>query len=191
MAADDLIAIPRAAIQDLIGGLSGFACYWDGDAQNYDTTYIRLNVMAYRTIGVDEVREEYDSANDQIKTVLCGLRAFTLNIRVDSYSMNEPGYEILERIRRRLRGGAAKQILREEGLALTKMTNPITDLDELGDNRPIYAAMWDVGMTFAVNEVDTQPQGGGGYIKDAPATGTLTGTQHDPKTLNIDPNPQT
>src|SRR5271166_2561031 len=121
--ADNLTAIPRGAILDLIGGISGYKCYWDGDGMDNDTTYVRLSIVGYRSTGIDETRTEYDPAEDQIVTILCGNRLFTLSIRVDSYEMSTPGYEILESIRRRLRGGAARYVLEMAGVSLTKMNN--------------------------------------------------------------------
>lgn len=183
--ADGLTTIPRAAIADLIAGISGYKCYWDGDALDYDTTYVSLNVVGYHSIGIDEVREDYDAATDQILTTMCGNRAFSLSIRADSYEMEEPAYEILERIRRRLQGGAAAELLLQEGVSITTTTNPIHDLTVVADNRPVYASTWDVGMAFAVNEVDTQPMGGGKPAKGVTVHGTLSGGQA-PVTLDAD-----
>jgi len=165
--------------------MCGYKVFWDGDGLDFDDTQIQLNILAYRTVGVDETREEYDPVRDELATTLCGLRAFTLSIRADSYDMGEPAYEILERIRRRLRGGAARVVLEETGLALTTLTNPIVDLDVVADNRPIYSSTWDVGMAFAVNEVDVQALGGGKVAAGVEATGTVTGSQNDPITVPI------
>ena len=177
MAADNLVAIPRAALRDLIGGLSGYACYWEGDAVLNDTTYMSLDIMAYRGWGTDEIRQSYDATTDQLRTLLCGIRQFTLVIRADSFVMDEPGYEILERIRTRLRSGAANELMDEEGLALVKM-HPIVSPSYQADNRPVYRSLMDVEMQFAVNDLDVTPEGRGDYIADAPTTGTVTDGVH-------------
>lgn len=189
--ADGLTAIPRAPLLDLIAGLSGVRTYWDGDGLDYDETYCRLSVVGYRSFAPDEIREEYDEVNDQILTTVCGTRLFTLSIRVDSYSDTEPGFEILERVRRRLRGGAARQVLEQEGIAITVLTNPVIDLDAVADNRSVWAATWDVGMAIAVNETDVQPLGGGKTATGATVTGTVTGGQTDPITVVVAAPPGT
>ena len=170
--AADLVAIPRAAIRDLIGGLAGYACYWDGDAINNDSTYISLSISAYRGWGTDEIRISYDSKTDQMRTLLCGVRQFTLSIRVDSFVMGEPGYETCERIRRRFRGGAARELLEAEGLALVRFFPVVDPPGAESDNRPIYSSILDVALQFAVNDLDVTPLTGGDYIAHAPTTGT-------------------
>jgi hypothetical protein len=173
--ADDLVAIPRGAIRDLIAGLSDFSTYWQGDAVMYEETYISLDIMAYTALGTDEQRQSYDASTDELGSLSCGLRLFTLSIRVDSYSMDLPGYEVCERIRRRLRAGAAREVMEDTGLALVRI-HPITNLSVVADNRPVFCSVMDVVMSFAVNEQDSTPATGGDYIADAPTTGTLTDT---------------
>lgn len=168
-----MTALPRAVLTDLIGGLSGFSCFWDGDPEQFNDTYIKLNVMAYRSVGQDEIRRTYDPQKDEVQTVTCGLRYFTLSIKVISYNLDLPGTDVLENIRRRLRSGAAREIMESEGLAYTKC-HPIVDLGAVADNRSVFASTMDVGFGFAVNEVDITPLGGGKYIVDAPTTGTVT-----------------
>lgn len=172
-----LIGIPRAALLDLVGGLAQIdAVIWDGEAVptlGAEGSYATLNVSAYRGKGTDETVRGYDGTNDQISTTAYGVRLFTLAIRVDSYSFDSPAYETLERVRRRLRGGSARTLMQQEGLALIDI-QPIVDLDLVADNRPIFSSSMDVRFSFAVSETD--PTAGGDYISGTGTTPAVPGT---------------
>lgn len=181
-----LTAIPRAALKDLIQGLAQIdAVLWDGESEptlGAEGSWATLNIMAYRGKGTDETRQDFDEANDQISTSANGIRLFTLSIRVDSYSFDSPAYETLEQIRRRIRGGAARLLMQQEGLALVDI-QPISDLDKVADNRLMYSSSMDIRFSFAVSEAD--PSAGGDYIKQAGITGTVSDGVNN-TTINAD-----
>jgi hypothetical protein len=172
--------IPRGAIRDLIAGIGQIRTQWNGDVVAYHgegDSWATLDVMAYRGKGIDEQRQVYDSARDELNTNSCGNRLFTLTIRVDSYDFSLPAYELLEKIRRRFRQGAAQALLQDMGVALVKFF-PIVDLNVEADNRPVYASTMDVALAFTVNELDGQA--GGDYIASVGGTPTTPGVVPNP-----------
>lgn len=171
-----LVAIPRAALMDLVSGIGALTTIWDGEPQptlGAGGSWATLNISAYGGKGTDETRTDYDETSDQVATSTNGLRRFTLSIRVDSYAFDTPAYETLETIRRRLRGGAARQLMQAEGFALID-THPITDLSKVVDNRPVFSSVMDVRFSFAVSE--SEPSFTGDYIASTGTTPAVPGT---------------
>jgi hypothetical protein len=172
--------IPRADLLQLIQGIGQIAVIWNGEAVPYhgaDDAWATLDIMSYRGKGIDQQRQAYDAVRDELSTNQCGIRLFTLTIRVDSYSFDLPAYELLEKVRRRLRGGASMALLRDMGVALVNF-HPIVDLNVIADNRPVYASTMDVAMSFTVNETDGQA--GGDYIASVGDTPTTPGIVPNP-----------
>lgn len=174
-----LTGIPRAALRDLVGGIAQIdEVIWDGESVptlGVGGSWATLNITAYRGKGTDETREDFDAPKDQVSTTINGVRLFTLTIRVDSYSFDTPAYETLETIRRRLRGGSARTLMQQEGLALVDI-QPITDLNVIADNRPVFASVMDVRFSIAVSEAD--PGFTGDYVAETTIAGSLTDGQH-------------
>jgi hypothetical protein len=180
MSATDNTVIPRGAIRELISGIGQIRASWSGDVVAYHgegDSWATLDIMAYQGRGIDQQRQMYDNVRDELSTNSCGNRIFTLVIRVDSYDMELPAYELLEKIRRRLRQGAAMALLRDMGVSLVKF-HPIVDLNVIADNRPVFASTMDVVMLFTVNETDGQA--GGDYIASVGDTPTTPGVVPNP-----------
>jgi hypothetical protein len=180
MSSTNNTAIPRGAIQDLISGIGQIKVQWNGDVVSFHgegDSWATLDVMAYRGKGIDQQRQTYDTNRDELSTNSCGNRLFTLTIRVDSYSFDLPAYELLEKIRRRLRGGASMALLRDMGVSLVSF-HPIVDLNVIADNRPVFASTMDVALLFTVNETDGQA--GGDYIASVGDTPTQPGIVPNP-----------
>ena len=180
MSSTNNTVIPRADLKTLISGIGQIAAIWNGEAVPYHgegDSWATMDVMAYRGRGIDQQRQAYDNVRDELSTNSCGIRLFTLTIRIDSYDFELPAYELLEKIRRRLRGGAAMALLQDMGVALVKFF-PIIELNVEADNRPVFASTMDVAMSFAVNETDGEA--GGDYIASVGDTPTQAGIQPNP-----------
>ncbi len=180
-------ALPRADMLNLVQFLTrtnvapkGYKVIWDGEPWTFmganngrPGAFIEISISNFRSMGVDDYRQEFDEATLTMTSVLCGVRQFTLTLDCRSYDGNIPSFDILEVIRLRLnnpRNVTAKKQLQSVGLSVAKV-HPMVELPEKTDQRFVWRTSLDVVFNWASNDVTGDD--GGEIIA---TVGTVAGT---------------
>jgi hypothetical protein len=161
--------LPRGAIAELISALTvcdfaptGWEVVWqteplpfEGLRNDTPGAYIELGVNSFRSIGVDDYRQQESDANpDVLESVFYGLRAFTLVLDCHSFAPSVPAWDILEGIRLQLcnpRSVTCRATWNAAGLAFLR-AHPTVNLNYTGkgdvDNREISRSTMDVELSW-------------------------------------------
>lgn len=174
--------IPRAKILQLIEHLSGVETVWTdtpepfvGPRNGFPGALAELAIGTYLSRGVDDIRTEYDPVKDSNVQSINGNRQFTLSIRVKSYDLGNTAFDILERVRTRLRGQNAKWAFGDAGLGLVDIVSIVPIPNSVDDNREVSMANMDVRFNFAVSVEDDDATGNGtNYIQTVNSSGQLS-----------------
>jgi len=152
------------------------AVVWEGQASKYpDRPYGILHMNAFRNVGTDEHRDDYDGDQEQGKEVVrttCGHRLFTLGCKVRSRD-NRPGkaaFALLEKARTSLAQMWALNMFKQAELAVVGAEGMVDLPGEFDDRQESFASM-DVIMCGVVNVTDPRDQGG--YINTVEVTSDM------------------
>lgn len=162
-------SLPRADLKNLIAQLTrtnvapkGCPVIWDGESVPFigqvngrPGAYIELDIMGYRSIGVDDYRQVFNPATLTMTSAMAGLRQFTLTLDCRSYDGDTPAFDILEVVRLRLnnlRSVTARQALQAANLSVVKI-QPMVELAEKADTRFVWRSSLDVIFNWASNDV--------------------------------------
>jgi len=127
---------------------------------------VDLKVTTVVGVGGDEWRYEMrdvpnaDPPRQDLYEIVCGLRRFTLNVKVTVAEEQDSrwAFSVIERIRTRLYFSRSFNRMLEVGVDITDVLNG-TDATFTSDKVRWSCATLDVVMTAVVNEVDTIPTG--------------------------------
>jgi hypothetical protein len=203
--------LPKNEIRNLIAALTvtdyapqGWPVVWTVDPIPIlglvnDTlgAYLELSINAYRSVGVDDYRQKFNTETNALDSVYYGLRLFTLSMDCRSFAPDIPAWDILESIRLRMnnpRSVTANQVFKATGLSWIR-SHPMVALNTYDketdtDNRMIWRAVLDVEFSWASRAQVTDDAGSwiqtvGDVPFDSP-----TGTSSIPGTLyNADGTP--
>lgn len=190
--------LPRDAIKNLITTLTvtswaptGWSVIWSTEQEPFegirnDTlgAWIELGISAYRSLGQDDYRQQFNATTNAFESAYYGLRMFTLTIDVRSFDSDVPAWDVIESIRLRLnnaRSVTARALLQAVNLAVVRI-HPSQSLNyvERGDidNRMIWRQVMDIEFTWlSAAQVTDDP---GAWIQTVDGGGTIPGTIYDP-----------
>jgi hypothetical protein len=175
------MTLPLYALQNLVTNLSdqtptilvGEPMPFLGVRDGRPGKYYELSITGYQSKGVDEYRSNMGTTPataNILYSSLNGVRAFTLQIKAESWDKFALAYDMLETVRLRLRSVSAKYVLQNNGLALIGFPNGTVTIAAYSE--AISAAVLDVRFAYASTETATDDSGG--TIATAPVTGTLS-----------------
>lgn len=109
---------PKKQLRDMVEAISGVQAQWVTDRQAHwgqDSTReqarIIVGMQAYRSVGHDERRIQYDAQTGGNDFFAVGVRQFTMTLRAESLDPNLEAFDLLERVRFRLRGQIARSYM--------------------------------------------------------------------------------
>lgn len=132
-----------------------------------------LQLRSPRGVGVDETRREYDVGTDANVVTQCGIRVFTVSVRIENDSQT-PGEETVGALagvlRTRLRRGSIRDALHTAGIALLSIERTVdADYRTPGEGRWCSASVTDLQLSAAENDLDTTDSGD--FIESVQGTG--------------------
>lgn len=177
---------PRETLLQVLNLVSGVQVVWSslkrplqGLRPGTENAWLIAGVQSYRSVGVDERRFSFNPSTGQNDVIVVGQREFTLVVRARSLNADILAFDLLERVRFRLRGTPAKSLMIPT-IALVDF-GPIVDLPDstftVGDvRRAMSEATLDVMMACIVSADPGEP-GEGDWIQSvAPATAIPDGS---------------
>lgn len=121
-----------------------------------------LHLRSPRGVGVDETRREYDADTDANVVTQCGVRVFTVSVRIENDSQT-PGEEsvgaLASLLRTRLRRGAVLGALQTAGIALMTIERTVDADYREPTGRWVSASVTDLQLSAAENDLDTTDAG--------------------------------
>jgi hypothetical protein len=135
-----------------------------------EKAWIFVGLSAYQSVGVDEVRQVYAPPPiDQNQTILVGQRQFTLTLRAESLDTTLEAFDLLERVRFRMRSATIRALMTPT-IALRDFAAMVPLGDETvnlgGMAMAIQVATLDIRMACVVG-ADPQDLGEENYIASA------------------------
>lgn len=169
--------LPKGQILALVQAISGVQCVWStakrpqlGAQPGLEHAWIELTAQSWRGIGVDELRQVLNPVTNALDNMTIGQRAFTLVLKAKSLDLNLEAFDLLERVRFRIRSAGARAIM-VPTLALVDLqpiqTFPESTYSVGAVSRVLLTASMDVRMACVV----AAPQGDAGdgdFITVAP-----------------------
>jgi hypothetical protein len=177
--------LPKATLIQLIQLTSGLqSVVWATDRRPHlgqqpgrEHAWITLAMQSWQNIGVDELRYSFNAATGNNDSVTVGQRSFTLVVRASSLDPTLEAFDLLERIRFRLRSAQARALM-VPTLALRDIqaiqTFPDAVANAGGVARTLLSASMDVRMLCVVG-ADQGDAGEGTFIETAPVPAPAVG----------------
>lgn len=153
--------LPKALLLQLITTISGVQVVWVTDKRpgilgqqaGKEHAWITLALQSWKNEGVDELRYVFNPATQNNDAMTIGQRSFTLVCKAYSLDPNLEAFDLLERVRFRLRSGTARSIM-VPVLALRDIQPIATFPESLAQAgqaaRTLLAAQMDVRMLCVV-----------------------------------------
>jgi hypothetical protein len=170
--------LPKQTLINIVKVCSGVGVVWGtarrphmGQTAGKENAWIRLSILSYNRVGVDELRTQFDPVNNVTDCILVGQRQFTLNITARSMDPTLEAFDLCERVAYRLRTSTARDLFGD--LLSLRDIQPIQVLnDEAADDRIVLAASMDVRWNSTVY-TDPNEAGEGQFAESAKQTGQL------------------
>jgi hypothetical protein len=178
--------LPKQALLQLVATLSGCQVLWRTDAApavpgiapGTERARIWIRVSSFGEIGVDEERELYNVNTGMNELLNIGQRQFTLSCRAEGFtpqSQIEP-YDLLERVRFRMRTETAKAIFAPANLSLRDI-QPMISSEMRVDNRMIPFATMDIRWNWvAIWDPNPDNELEGNWIQTVDVNNVVPGT---------------
>ncbi len=174
--------VPKAVLQTLIETLSGVQAVWSTDPSpdlgrraGTERAWIILNLQSFRNVGTDELRQAYDPTTDSNVNLQLGNRQFTLSCGARSLDATLEAYDLLERVRFRLRTATARAIFAPANLSLRDIQAVQVLSGKVAGTQALKAASMDVRWNWMA-AADPLDPGQGDYIATVNGDGTTNGT---------------
>lgn len=167
--------IPRDQIADIVKTASGAqSVIWQAEALPFEPdNYVELAVLADVPMGRDEYRQSFDEERDAVAYTAVGWRKITLTAKAYSYDARCPAFEILEKLRRRLRMPTASNALLALNVSVASFAASV-QLPTTQDNREVSVHSMDIIVFFV--ETETDYSNDGSYIKEVNTGDSVPGT---------------
>jgi len=112
-----------------------------------------LHVISSIGIGVDEIKQKYNTGTELIDLTQTGNRRFTVSVLVESYNQADAktAHEYIERLRSCLERSQIKDLLREANLTILPLPASV-DLSDFRDDRAVSVASLDLPFLFLSTE---------------------------------------
>ena len=170
--------LPKQTLIDIVKACSGVGVSWVTDKGGHhgqrigtENAWIKLQILSYSHVGVDELRTMLDPVNNVSVVTLVGQRQFTLNLMARSMDPTLEAFDLCERVAYRLRTTAAQDhfggVLSLRDIQAIHVLN-----EEVLDDRLVLAASMDIRWNSVVY-TDPNEAGEGGFIQSAAGNGTL------------------
>jgi hypothetical protein len=176
--------LPKDKLELLIRTISGVQCVWStsrrphlGQRPGTEQAWIFLSAQSLIGVGVDELRQVFNPVTGQNDSITVGQRQCTLVLRAESLDPSLQAFDLLERVRFRLRGATARALMVPTiSLRDIQATRVLPDakVDMGGTERALLCATMDVRLNFVVAADQLDP-GEGDYIAAAPLPAPVVG----------------
>jgi hypothetical protein len=176
---------PLETLLTLVRTLSGVQAVWTTRKRGFlglrpgtEKAWIVVSAQSYLSIGVDELRTQYDPARGENALLLRGQRSVTLVLRAMSETQTLQAFDLLERVRFRMRTQVARAIM--VPLIALKDFGPIVTLDDEttttgGVERRVLVATMDIRLLYVVGAAPGDPDEGA-FIGSTNGGGVIPGT---------------
>jgi hypothetical protein len=181
-------SFPAEDVRTIITGLTGLNAervQWDGEEipflgvdEDGNSGRLVLQIIATRTVGVDDAVREYPDA-DTTKITYSGLRIRTVQITAENFE-DEEGTDTLEELRLKLVDEDTDALFEACGLSLAS-SEDVRAIDATGGNRVLPWATLDLTFNQTVTRVvEKDTSTGDTYINEVEMAGdpelTVAGT---------------
>jgi hypothetical protein len=176
---------PKDQLINVVQTIAGVQVVWRTAARpllaqrpGTEWAWIMLSVQSYVSVGIDELRQQLNAQQTALDSIVVGLRHFTLVCRAYSIDATLQAFDLLERVRFRIRSATAHDLM-VPTVALRDMgeVRPLDDatIDLAGSKRTLLAAMLDIRMACVLAD-DPRVAGEGDFIETANGGGLIPGT---------------
>lgn len=172
------VTVPKDSLRALFAGLAGVPAsnvIWDGEPvpmvapkAGQVQGLLTLDVVARRTLGVDEERRTYNPDGSMTLT-LGGQRELVISLRADMYG-SEEAFDLLENVRVGVGQDDVRASFRAAGVAFTQASN-VQPLPGTVDNRAISVASLDFFFNQAVTKTVNVAADVGNWIETVEISG--------------------
>ena len=153
--------------------------------------YLELNVSGFRSVGVDDYRQDTDTTTGNLVSAYYGVREFTLSIDCRSFAQDVPAWDILEALRLQMnnpRSVTVRAALIAMGISLIRCHSIVTLSPEKQDvdTRQIWRAVLDLEFNWLAKAQSVDDSGAtidtiGVVADDAPVgTNVVVGVVSNP-----------
>lgn len=168
--------LPKQQLLTLFETISGVQVRWNtgqrpllGQRPGTEKAWLLVGLQGWRELGTDELRVKYNPETNSNDEMLIGQRTFTAALQAFSLDPELDAYDLLERVRFRVRTQAARALM-VPILALRDFQQilvlPPDQAATVGGHIVLRATM-DVRMNCVIGASPNDP-GGGGIIETAP-----------------------
>ena len=169
--------LPKEQILKLLREISGVEVVWSTGARGLlgyqpssERAWLLANVQGWRELGTDELRVVWNPVRNANDEMLVGQRTFTLALQAFSVDPEIEAFDLLERVRFRMRTQEARALM-VPTLALRDFQDvrqlPPMESQQGSMSHIVLRASMDVRMNCVVG-ADPQDPSGGGIIATAP-----------------------
>ena len=155
--------LPKPTLTTIFQLASGVQVYWStsrtpqrGQKVSTEHAWITASMRSVATIAVDEKRLAWNPVTNTNETTVVAHRAFTVSLRAESFDTTLEAYDLLERVRIRLRGPQIRALM-EPTIALETIKNITALPDQDLDGRALRVAVLDVRMRCALTFANMDP----------------------------------
>ena len=175
--------LPQAQLLELVNTLAGVQSKWDnlsrpllGQRPGTEKAWLLCGVQSWLELGTDELRYVWNAETQNNDEFVVGQRAFTLTLQAFSLDTTIQPYDLLERVRFRLRSQTARALM-VPTLALRdfqRIVNLPPDQQAMDGGHIVLRSSLDVRMLCVVG-ANPNDQGGGGVIESCPVPAPVIG----------------
>ena len=174
--------LPKAKLLTLVKTIAEVQTVWNtgsrgllGYRPGTERAWILVGMQGWRELGTDELRVEWNAAENRNDEIVMGQRTFTMTLQSFSLDASLEAFDLLERVRFRMRSETARAIM-VPTLAL-KDFKPIQTLPNLeaqagNVSHIVLRASLDVGMNCVVGTDPNDP--GEGHVIESVTVATPT-----------------
>jgi hypothetical protein len=110
--------LPKEQLIKLFKAISGVSVAWNtrrrpllGHAPNNEPAWLLIGLQAWREVGVDELRYQWNPVTNANDVIIVGQRQFTVDVKAFSLSEKLEAFDLCERVRFRLRTAFARALM--------------------------------------------------------------------------------
>ncbi len=155
--------LPKPQLEAIFRLASGVQVFWShsrtpqtGLRPVTEHAWITASIRSVSTIAVDEKRIDWNATANANETTVVAHRAFTVSLKAQSFDATLEAYDLLERVRIRLRGPQIRAMMTPT-IALETVKNITTLPDQDLDGRALRVAVLDVRMRCVLTFPNVDP----------------------------------